>query len=306
MGQPVKILDLAERMIRLSGLEPGRDIQIEFTGIRPGERLNEILFARERRPMPASASSASSRCDRSARRLTRCGHGSRCWSRGLPATSVQQSTRCCTARSRVSVAWRHKSYPSGNHLDKLCSCIERGLDVHGLNGVVGLVAGRLPMPRTSKESTENPRVLLGLLDAVEQDRAQSQRLLAAELGIALGLVNAYLKRCVKKGLVKVREAPAQTLCLLSDAAGLCREVPADRRTISLIRLASFARPRPIARSCSARRRPPASTRCCFAGQSDLAEIAALCALEHGSRLSGSCRREPRQASSFGASGVREF
>ena len=47
MGQPVRILDLAERMIRLSGLEPGRDIQIVFTGIRPGERLNEILFARE-------------------------------------------------------------------------------------------------------------------------------------------------------------------------------------------------------------------------------------------------------------------
>jgi FlaA1/EpsC-like NDP-sugar epimerase len=46
MGQPVKILDLAERMIRLSGLEPGRDVQIEFIGIRPGERLNEILFAR--------------------------------------------------------------------------------------------------------------------------------------------------------------------------------------------------------------------------------------------------------------------
>jgi O-antigen biosynthesis protein WbqV len=47
MGQPVKILDLAERMVRLSGLEPGRDIEIAFTGIRPGERLNEILFARE-------------------------------------------------------------------------------------------------------------------------------------------------------------------------------------------------------------------------------------------------------------------
>src|SRR6202008_1114156 len=47
MGQPVKILDLAERMIRLSGLEPGRDIDITFTGIRPGERLQEILFARE-------------------------------------------------------------------------------------------------------------------------------------------------------------------------------------------------------------------------------------------------------------------
>lgn len=47
MGQPVRILDLAERMIRLSGLEPGRDIEIAFTGTRPGERLNEILFARE-------------------------------------------------------------------------------------------------------------------------------------------------------------------------------------------------------------------------------------------------------------------
>jgi O-antigen biosynthesis protein WbqV len=47
MGQPIKIFDLAERMIRLSGLEPGRDVDIVFTGIRPGERLNEILFARE-------------------------------------------------------------------------------------------------------------------------------------------------------------------------------------------------------------------------------------------------------------------
>ena len=47
MGQPVKILDLAERIIRLSGLEPGRDIEIAFTGMRPGERLHEILFARE-------------------------------------------------------------------------------------------------------------------------------------------------------------------------------------------------------------------------------------------------------------------
>jgi O-antigen biosynthesis protein WbqV len=47
MGQPVKIVDLARRMIELSGLEPGRDIEIAFSGIRPGERLHEILFARE-------------------------------------------------------------------------------------------------------------------------------------------------------------------------------------------------------------------------------------------------------------------
>jgi len=52
MGQPVKIVDLAERMIRLSGLEPGHDIDITFTGIRPGERLQEILFAREEPTAP--------------------------------------------------------------------------------------------------------------------------------------------------------------------------------------------------------------------------------------------------------------
>ena len=51
MGQPVKIVDLAERMIRLSGLQPGHDIEIVFTGMRPGERLNEILFASEESPI---------------------------------------------------------------------------------------------------------------------------------------------------------------------------------------------------------------------------------------------------------------
>ena len=61
MGQPVKIVDLAERMIRLSGLEPGRDIEIAFTGVRPGERLHEILFARDEPTAPRSASRASSR-----------------------------------------------------------------------------------------------------------------------------------------------------------------------------------------------------------------------------------------------------
>jgi len=47
MGQPVRIVELAERMIRLSGLQPGYDIEIVFTGVRPGERLHEILFAEQ-------------------------------------------------------------------------------------------------------------------------------------------------------------------------------------------------------------------------------------------------------------------
>ena len=77
MGQPIKIVDLAERMIRLSGLEPGRDVDIVFTGIRPGERLNEILFAHEEPSSRISASKAWSPPRRSVLRSTCSRAGSR-------------------------------------------------------------------------------------------------------------------------------------------------------------------------------------------------------------------------------------
>lgn len=52
------------------------------------------------------------------------------------------------------------------------------------------------------------RITLGLLRAVYDNASTSQRSIARELGIALGLTNAYLKRCVRKGLIKVKQAPA--------------------------------------------------------------------------------------------------
>jgi DNA-binding MarR family transcriptional regulator len=52
------------------------------------------------------------------------------------------------------------------------------------------------------------RITLGLLNMVDDNSSASQRSMASGLGIALGLANAYLKRCVKKGLIKVAQAPA--------------------------------------------------------------------------------------------------
>jgi hypothetical protein len=64
-------------------------------------------------------------------------------------------------------------------------------------------------PISPSRNNQNDRIVLGLLQAVERESGQSQRRLAAELGIALGLVNIYLKRCVNKGLLKMAQAPAR-------------------------------------------------------------------------------------------------
>ena len=52
MGKAVKIVDLATRMIKLAGLTPGEDIKIEFTGLRPGEKLYEEVLSNEENTIP--------------------------------------------------------------------------------------------------------------------------------------------------------------------------------------------------------------------------------------------------------------
>lgn len=57
------------------------------------------------------------------------------------------------------------------------------------------------------QETGDPAIVLSVLASIERDSSITQRKLARELGIALGLANAYLRRCVRKGLVKMRQVP---------------------------------------------------------------------------------------------------
>ena len=59
------------------------------------------------------------------------------------------------------------------------------------------------LPANEREA----HIVLGVLTAVDRDSGVSQRMISRELGIALGLANAYLKRCVRKGLIKMTQAP---------------------------------------------------------------------------------------------------
>jgi DNA-binding MarR family transcriptional regulator len=141
------------------------------------------------------------------------------------------------------------------------------------------------MGRVGEENPESSRIMLGLLDAVEQNRAQSQRMLASELGIALGLVNAYLKRCIKKGLVKVRSAPARRYAYYLTPQGFAEK---SRLTVEYLSY-SFGFFRQAKTDCSELFKA-ASVRgvekVLLVGQTDLAEIASLCAMEHGIKIVG--------------------
>src|SRR5580693_8357215 len=140
-------------------------------------------------------------------------------------------------------------------------------------------AGRMSQVARSEES-ENARIVLGLLESVERDGAQSQRKLASDLGIALGLVNPYLKRCVKKGLLKIGQAPARRYAYYLTPHGFAEK---SRLTVEYLSR-SFSFFRRAREDCSAvlkAARARGWNRIVLIGVSDLAEIATICALEQG-------------------------
>jgi DNA-binding MarR family transcriptional regulator len=136
----------------------------------------------------------------------------------------------------------------------------------------------------SDEGGEDDRIVLNLLNSVD-DGAQSQRRIAEDLGIALGLVNAYLKRCVKKGLVKVGEAPARRYAYYLTPQGFAEK---SRLTVEYL-TSSFSFFRQARADCTqtfALAKERSFQNLVLSGKSDLAEIAVLSAVDSGIAIVG--------------------
>ena len=128
--------------------------------------------------------------------------------------------------------------------------------------------------------TGDPQIMLGLLSSIERDSSVTQRKLAGDLGIALGLANSYLRRCVRKGLVKVSQVPLNRYAYYLTPQGFAEKSRLTAEYLS-VSFNFFRRARSdcalLLRQCEAR----GWRRVALYGAGDLAEIAVLSAGETG-------------------------
>jgi len=126
---------------------------------------------------------------------------------------------------------------------------------------------------------------LEILETIEARSDVTQRHLARSTGIALGLTNSYLKRCVRKGLIKIHQAPANRYLYYLTPKGLAEKSRLTARYLSV----SFAFYRKAGDSCRdayQRCEKHGWNRVALCGVSDLAEIASLRAHEHDIEIAG--------------------
>lgn len=147
------------------------------------------------------------------------------------------------------------------------------------------------MPKPSQE-TGDPEIVLGLLTSIERNSAITQRKLAGDLGIALGLANSYLRRCVRKGLIKIGQVPLNRYAYYLTPQGFAEKsrLTAEYLTVSFN---FFRRARSdcaeLLQECAAR----GWTRVALCGAGDLAEVAVLSAGE--SEIEVVCVIDPARA-----------
>ena len=156
-----------------------------------------------------------------------------------------------------------------------------------MNGLFGRGDGGLMQgdTRLTSRNKSDDEIVLSVLDVVERDPSVTQRSVARELGIALGLANAYLKRCVRKGLIKVSQVPRRRYAYYLTPQGF-----AEKSQLTAAYLAySFSFFRRARQQCATIFITAASRgqrRFALLGASDLAEIAVLVAGEHPVEILG--------------------
>lgn len=147
-----------------------------------------------------------------------------------------------------------------------------------------------------KNKTDDDSVILHVLAAVERDSAITQRSLAKELDVALGLAHTYLKRCVKKGYVKISQAPAKRYAYYLTPHGFSEKAKLTAEYLNQsFRFFRYAKKQleTLLDRCIDR----GWTRVALAGGSDLAEIAMLAASLRNITLIGLI--DPDQKADFG-------
>ncbi|WP_439922654.1 winged helix-turn-helix transcriptional regulator [Nitrobacter sp. JJSN] len=130
-----------------------------------------------------------------------------------------------------------------------------------------------------QDSAEDDRTLLAVLDVVERNASITQRTVASELNIALGLANSYLKRCVRKGLIKVSTVPARRYAYYLTPHGFAEKSRLTARYLS----DSFSFFRQARSQCGevfATAAARGQKRLILIGEGELAEIAGLVVRDH--------------------------
>ena len=127
------------------------------------------------------------------------------------------------------------------------------------------------------------RIILDILESVDRDGDRSQRRRASEVGIALGLVNAYLKFCIRKGYLKARKIPARGYRYMLTPKGFM-----EKSRLALSRLSDsldfvHATRREYA-TLFAKGSAQSWQSVVIAGSSTLAEVCAICAMERAVRI----------------------
>ena len=128
--------------------------------------------------------------------------------------------------------------------------------------------------------TGDPQIVLGVLTSIERDSAITQRKLAGDLGIALGLANSYLRRCARKGLIKMSQVPLNRYAYYLTPQGFAEKGRLTAEYLS-VSFNFFRRARgdcvALLLQCNERCR----RRVALYGAGELAEIAVLSAAEAG-------------------------